>query len=126
MKYLYYKLYQALKKIKTNDTPATSALAILSVVQGINVLTILIGLNHFLNVRISLDGKQSIIYFAFLSYVSLLLVNYFLFYKSRESISERYKGESKEQSIRGYIKLILYIVLSVFLVYYFGSRYPLM
>lgn len=30
MKYLYYKIYQILRKIKSNDTPATNAIAILS------------------------------------------------------------------------------------------------
>ena len=40
MKYLYYILWQLLSKIKTNDTPATNAMLLISLCQMLNILSV--------------------------------------------------------------------------------------
>lgn len=125
MKYIYYKLYHNLKRIKTNDSPATNAMILLSMIHMTNVVTIHILINHFFNIKIKLLSKNEVITFAFLSGIIIYTFNYFLFCKKREEIYEKYRNESIYQSKIGYAILILYIFGSAWLLYYFGSKYPL-
>lgn len=125
MKYIYYKLYQNLKSVKTNDTPATNAMILLSMIHMANIATVQVLLNHYFGIKIKLISKDEIIAFAVFFGIIIYIVNYFLFYKKREEIYEAYKNESKFRSRIGYIILVLYIVISVCLLYYFGSKYPM-
>jgi len=125
MKYLYYKIYQNLKTVKTNDTPATNAMVILSMIHCANIATVQILFNHFFNIKVKFGSKNEIILFAVLLSISIMILNYFVLYKRREEICEKYKSESKRQSRIGYAVLILYIIGSAVLMYFVGSRYPL-
>lgn len=125
MIYIYYKLYQNLKNVKTNDTPATNALFLLCMIHGANIATVHILLNHYYGINIKLVSKNEVLAFAFLVGIIVISIDYFLFYKRREEIHEKYKNESKFQSRVGYTILILYILVSAVLLYYFGSKYPL-
>lgn len=125
MKYLYYKLYKSLKSVKTNDTPATNAMFLLSIIHFVNTATVLILLNHFFSIKIKLVSKNEIVIFAFVIMSLIYTFNYFLLYKKREEIYEKYKNESINQSRIGYIILILYVIVSGVLLYLFGSNYPI-
>jgi len=125
MKYLYFKLWQNLKRIKTNDMPATNAIFLISMVIFANIATIHVLLNQILTINLNLGSKNAIILFAISLCLSIMILNYFLLYKKRDQISERYKNESKTQSRIGNILLILYALGSFALVYFFGSRFPL-
>jgi hypothetical protein len=125
MKYLYFKIYQILRKIKTNDTPATNAIVILSIFEIMNIITIQVLLNYFLYIKIELGTKSEIKSFSYILGISIMILNYFVLYKKREKICEKYKNESKLRSRVGFAILILYCVSSAILVYVFGSKYPL-
>jgi hypothetical protein len=125
MKYLYYKLYKSLKRVKTNDTPATNAMFLLSLIHFANFATLLILLNHFFKIKITLASKNEIITFAFIIMAIIYTFNYFLLYKKREKIYEKYKIESINQSRVGNAILVLYVIVSVVLLYLFGSKYPI-
>ena len=125
MKYLYYKLYHSLKRVKTNDTPATNAMILLSMIHTANVATVQILLNHFFSIKIKLVSKDEIIVFAISLGLVLYAINYFQLYKKREEIYEKYKNESKQQSRIGYAILILYAIGSATILYIVGSNYPL-
>ncbi len=125
MKYLYFKLWQNLKRVKTNDMPATNAIFLISMVIFANIATIHVLLNQILTINLNLGSKNAIILFAISLGLSIMILNYFLLYKKRDQISERYKNESKTQSRIGNILLILYALGSFALVYFFGSRFPL-
>lgn len=125
MKYLYYKLYQNLKTVKTNDTPATNALVILSMIHCANIATVQILFNHFFNIKLKFGSKNEIVLFAVILSISIMILNYFLLYKKREEICGKYKDEDKIQSKIGYAVLVLYIIGSASLLYFVGSRYPL-
>jgi hypothetical protein len=125
MRYLYYKLWQTFKKIPTNDMPATNAMIVFSILHFINIATIQVLVNHFFSFNIEPNSKNEIILFACSLGLVLYLINYFYLYKNREKLYEKYKDESKSKSIIGNTSLVLYIIASAALVYYFGSRYPL-
>lgn len=125
MRYLYYKIYQILRKIKTNDTPATNAMLIFSMFELFNIATLQVLLNHILHIKIGLKSKDNIMFFGVLLALLILIINYFVLYKKREIICEKYKDETKIKSMLGYVLLILYMIGSAALVYYFSSRHPL-
>ncbi|HAH22527.1 MAG TPA: hypothetical protein DCL77_01965 [Prolixibacteraceae bacterium] len=125
MKYLYYKLYNNLKSVKTNDTPATNAMFLLSMIHIANVVTVDILLNHFFGIKIKLVSKDEVIAFAILVGIIVMSIDYFLFYKKRERIYEKYKNETKYQSRVGYAILIVYAIVSAVLPYLLSSKYPL-
>jgi len=124
MKYLYYKLWQQFKRVKTNDMPATNAMIFLTIWQFLNLFVIYVLINHYFigGVKLELKSTSEIFLFAGFFYSILTLINYFVLYKNRESISARYINEGKIQAKTGNILLVLYIVLSFALVFYFGSK----
>lgn len=125
MRYLYYKLYQCLKKVKTNDTPATNAMILLSMIHSLNIAFVQVLLNHFFNLKFKLASKNEIIAFAISLGLIIYIINYFHLYKKREEICEKFKNETAMQSIIGYFVLILYGIGSAALLYIFSSKYPL-
>ena len=60
MKYLYYKLWRAFKRIKTNDMPATNALIFITLWQFLNLALIYIILGYSFNIKIELNTKKEI------------------------------------------------------------------
>jgi hypothetical protein len=125
MKYLYFKLYYCLKKVKTNDSPATNAMILLSMIHMANIATIQILFNYFFSIKIKLVSKNEVIMFAVSAGLVIYIINYFLLYKKRDEIYEKYKNESKYKKVLGYIVLVLYAIGSSIILYYFGSRYPI-
>lgn len=118
-------MYKSLKCVRTNDTPATNAMFLLSLIHFANVATLLILLNHFLRIKITLASKNGIITFAFVIMAIIFTFNYFLLYKKHEKIYEKYKIESINRSKVGNVILVLYVIVSAILLYLFGSKYPM-
>jgi purine-cytosine permease-like protein len=126
MKYLYYKNFQIFRKIKTNDTPEFNAMIILSVCQYVNILTLLVFFNHFfIGLQKPILSRSEIVYYSFASAFVIMFINYFLLYKKREKICEKYKNESKIKSMLGYVIFLIYIIGTAALVYIISSKYPL-
>lgn len=125
MRYLYYKIYQDFKRIKTNDTPALNAMIVLTLFEGMNLLTVQCLINHYFKIKIDMNSKDQIMIFSTILYLLVLLINYLLLYKKREEICLKYNNESKLKSRVGFTILILYCISSAILVYVIGSKYPL-
>ena len=123
MKYLYYKIFQILKKVKTNDTPTTNAMLLLSLCHFANIFVFHIFLSQASILSIYFESKAEIYLFTFPLGLIVYLINYFLFYKNRDKICEKYKNESKKQKILGNILLACYFFGSFALVFYFGPKY---
>jgi len=125
MKYLYYKLWQTFKRIPTNDMPATNAMIFISMCHFVNIFIIHLILSLNLFVSMKFNSNNEIYTFVGIIYSSLTLLDYLFLYRNREKIYEKYKDESKKQKLIGNILLILYIVGSFALVFYFGPKYTL-
>lgn len=125
MRYLYYHLWQLLSKIKTNDMPATNAMILISLCEFANLFVIHILLEHFLFVKIDFYSNYSIYIFVISLGVVFYLINYYYLYKNREKLSIKYKKEDKNKRTIGNVLLILYVLGSFALVFYFGSKYTL-
>ena len=125
MKYLYYKIYQSFRRVKTNDTPATNAMFLISGIEGVNILTMLLILNHFLNTKFNFSAKYEIYLIALALGLVLFTLNYFLLYKKLEEICNQYKNQNKTQITIGFFFLFIYIIGSFILVYFIGTAFPL-
>ncbi len=123
MKYLYYKLWQLFTRIKTNDMPATNAMIFITIWQFLNLSLVYILFKYYFHMKFTLSSKEDIYITIVIIYSVSTLLNYLFLYKKREKIYEKYKDESKKQKLIGNILLILYIVGSFALVFYFGPKY---
>lgn len=123
MKYLYYKLWQTFKRIPTNDMPATNAMIFIAMCQFANIFIIhlMLSLNSLASMKFS--SKSEVYAFTVPMCLTVYVFDYLYLYRNREKIYEKYKDESKRQKLIGNILLILYIVVSFALVFYFGPKY---
>jgi len=120
MKYLYYKLWQQFKRVKTNDMPATNAMIFLTLWQGLNIFLVYIILNlYVIDISFKFTNGRNLISFALISLLTLM--NYFFLYRNREKIFEKFKNENSRQSKLGNIMLLVYILGSFVFLFYFGS-----
>jgi hypothetical protein len=109
MRYIYYRIYKALTKVKTNDTPAFNAMILLVTMQAVNILSVFCIINYFY--KWVFDKQQVVIGGLFL-YIILLIPNYFFLVCKRDEIIKRYENETKEDRLWGTIGLLFYIVVS--------------
>jgi hypothetical protein len=123
MKYLYYRLWQLFAKIKTNDMPATNAMIFLTLWQFLNLSLIYILLKYYSLISIGLKSKVEIYITVGIVYSILTFIDYFLLYKNRDKIYEKYRNETNKQKYLGNILLALYVLGSFVLVFYFGPKY---
>jgi len=125
MQYLYYKLWQLFKKVKTNDMPATNAMIFLTLWQFINLFVVYILIEKYFVGEISLvfESKNNIYLIAGFFYSLLTLINYFFLYKNREKLFKKYRMETRNRNKLGNILLLIYIIGSFVLLFYFGPKY---
>jgi len=110
MKYFYYRIYKALTKVKTNDTPALNAMVLIVALQGLNVFSIFDVINYFL--RIEIDKQQAMVG-GLLLYVILLIPNYVYLFRKRNEIVKQYQNETQKDKTWGLVGLLLYILVSI-------------
>jgi uncharacterized membrane protein len=111
MKYLFYTLYRHLLKVKTNDTPAFSAIALITLFECFNIMTVL----QLLPVSLQPDFKnknQGIVSYAAAGLI-VLAINYFLLLKNVSYLCDKYKNESENKKASGTLLLLTYVLLSV-------------
>ena len=123
MRYLYYKLWQNFKRVKTNDMPATNAMIFISMCEFANLFVLQTLAEFLLNIKVDFSSKTNIYYYTITIGLIVYLVNYFYLYKNKDKLYEKYKNESKKQKIIGNILLIIYIFGSFALVFYLGPKY---
>ena len=125
MKYLYYTLWQLLKLIRTNDTPATNAMLLISVCQMLNLLTAYFFINFYANVTGVILQKTTIVIICTAIGSIVYLINYFFLYKRREALDNKFRNETGKQRTTGRIVLGLYFFGTFFLAFYFGAKFSI-
>jgi hypothetical protein len=124
MKYFYYRLWKIFSGIPTNDTPAINAMILLSCIHCVNIVAFIICVNHFIKINAFYLNKNELITCSTVFALSMFTINYFLLYKKREVIAEKYKNESNRLKILGTIFLCLYMIVSFVLVYVVSKMFP--
>jgi len=127
MKYLYYKMWQDFTGVVKGNSPAVGAMIWLSVILGVNIYTLQKALEYCLNITFFnfIKTKNELILSGVFFFLSLMIINYFLLYKKREKISEKYKNESKIKSRIGLLFLYIYMIGSFFLIYFVSEILPM-
>ncbi len=120
MRYFYYRIYQRLKKVESNDTPAFNALLLLTLLQILNILTLLSIVRFF--VKFEIGKQQGIICGLIISFLILIVEFKNLFHK-KDEICRQYENETKEKRWRGTVYLLLYIIISVTLFFVIGKPF---
>jgi hypothetical protein len=118
MRYFYYRLYKALAKVKTNDTPAFNAMFMLTILQMCNILSVFMIINYLF--KREYDNQQSTIIGASLCLI-LLVLNYIFLIRKRDKIVKRYQNETKENKTWGIIYVWLYIVITLTVFFVLGE-----
>ncbi len=118
MRYFYYRIYQQLMKVKTNNTPAINALGIFGILQMLNIGSIFGIINYFF--KISLPRNQVVVC-GIIFFVILFIPNFLYFFRRKDEIYKQYENETKEERQRGTIYLLLYILLSVVVFFAIGE-----
>jgi len=118
MKYCYYRIYQLIKKVKTNDTPAFSALLLLVLVQTINIATILSLIKYFTKIEFL---KQNIVIGGLAISFLFLGVEFKVLFGKINSICKKYENETKAERQKGSIYVISYILLSLIFLFVVGE-----
>jgi hypothetical protein len=114
-KELYYRLYELLNKVKTNDNPGFNAFIGISFFQCMNILTLFGIANYFLNLSVP---KSSAVYSGVFLYVSISVVNFFVLFRKKEKIVKRYKQLPIERQRKGKLYFWLYALITIVLFIY--------
>jgi hypothetical protein len=124
MKYLYYKLWQDFTGNVKDNSPAFYSMMWLSVVQSANVLAFLGWLNYYYKIKVFYMNKHDLILYSSVFISFIIAINYFLLFKKRINIANKFKGESMRMKITGTILLYIYMVGSFVLVYIVSQVFP--
>lgn len=112
MKYIYFRIWNLFRSIPTNNTPATNAIFLLSIIQFMNILTVIGILSSYLHIQLNQIDEHVLIFFSIIIGLLLYVVNFLLLYKRRETIEKKYSNESHQMKVIGLIILCSYFILS--------------
>lgn len=117
MEYIYFRIYQLLSNIKTNDTPALNSMLLLVILQAFNIFSIAIIFNsmHFYTL-----SKNQAYLFAITFYILLLIPNYLFLYRKLKKIISKYENEPKSVRLGRSIMVFSYIILSFVILFALG------
>jgi len=125
MRYLYYRLWRLITKIRTNDMPAFNAMILIGLCQLLNMFLVYIFLQRYSIIDIHFTNKSEIMSYTIPIGVMVYSFDYFYLYKYRHKLHEKYKNESRNKRVLGNVLLYAYVVLSIGLVFYFGPKYTM-
>ncbi len=125
MKYLYFKLWQDFTGQIKDNTPALYAMMWLSCINCVYLIAFMVLTNHFIKLKLLYVSKNELIIYSSILSLIVMLLNYFLLYKKRESIAEKYSNESKHNNILGKILLYLYMIGAFVIVYIISKTFPI-
>jgi len=120
MKEIFYWIYFYLKKVTTNDTPATNAYFLACLLLGINIETFLLIISNSFNLNKMFD-KNSTIYFGLGLTFVILIVNYFLLFSNRAKIFYEKDNLPSKRRTKGMLCFWLYVIFT-FVVLYISVR----
>ncbi len=106
---LYYWIYSDLRQVRTNLNPWKNAYYILVIFQALNIVSVCIVLNHFLNVDL-LQGELTVVGLALATI--LAIINHNHLFKHRNEILEDYRNYSPRRVRMGKLLLYSYLLIS--------------
>jgi len=112
MQYIYFRIWNLFRSIPTNNTPAANAIFLLSIIQFMNILTVIGILSSYLHFQLNQIDEHVLIFFSIIVGLFLYVVNFLLLYKRRETIDKKYSNESHQMKVIGLIILCSYFILS--------------
>lgn len=115
MRYLYYTIYRLMLKIKTNDTPDWNAMFMLTILEGMNILTLELLIQRSGISQTTINDQ--VILFAIIPCLVLFAVNYFLYVKNVKEIALIYSAESQQRKTVGVLLLVVYAIVSFLLLF---------
>jgi len=121
MRYLYYKLWKDFTGSVTDSSPAIYSMIWLSVIQSINIITLLFLFYYYFDLGIETFSGDNKVFYSLIISLFVMGWNYFRLYKKKEVIYKRFISERKFMSIIGYIILYLYMV-GTFVLAYVASK----
>lgn len=121
MKYLYFKLWRDFTGQVKDNTPALYSMIWLSCINCVYIIALMVLINHFIKIELLYFDRNSLIFCSSFFAIAMILLNYFLLYKKRKSIAEKYKNETRFQKTIGFIILYAYM-LGAFISAYFASK----
>lgn len=124
MRYFYYRLWRNFSRIPTNDTPAFNAMILLSCIIIANIIALLLCVNNFIRLNVLYKSKNDLIILSIFFSLGIFAINYFLLYKKKDQIAEKYKNETRQMKILGSVLLFLYIIASFILLYAVSKIFP--
>lgn len=109
---LFYFIYSHLSKIKAARTPALSASAYVSVLIGVNIITIVEIVLYYYNINVVRDFNVNTAYEGIILGGIILVINHFTIYSKRQAIFDSFESKKRKISkIKSFI-FILYIILT--------------
>ncbi len=124
MRYLFNKLWQDFTGHVLNNTPALYAMFWLSFIQWINLLTITIIINNYYSFAYFTFRTSKIVLVNSITLLFLISCNYFLLFKQRERLKEKFKNENRNMKVLGKVLLYMYMIGSFILIYIVSKAYP--
>lgn len=111
MQYLYYKLFQLIKPMKSNKSPELTAVLFIVFLEYINITTLkllIVGNNEFE----FMGNINSVRAFAVIIGAIVFTFNYIYLLKRHKSICAQYKNENKAKYRLGFLYLSLYVLFT--------------
>ncbi len=122
MRYIFYTFWKLLRLIKTNDTPATNALILITVCQLLNIQAAYFMFNLYAKVNLVDHSNSTVIFYIIFIGLLLIILNYFFIYRKRDLLANKYKNEAKNQKAFRRLLVLLYFFGTFILVFYFGIK----
>jgi len=120
-KEFYYWMYWYIRKIKTDTDKekARNAYILISAFQAMNIATVFIIINYYLKISLS---HLLVCYIGVLMMLVLFVLNHFTLFAYRDEVFRRNEEATIVRRRKGKILFLLYLVISVFLLFYLASK----
>lgn len=116
MKYIYYTVYRHFSNVKSNDTPAFNAMVFISMLEGANVMTLLLFVPD--EYKFSFQSRNQIIFYGIIIGLTIMTINYYTLIKPLPELKIKYKNESDTRKTVGTILLLSYIIGTILTTYF--------
>lgn len=117
-KNVYYWIYTNFRNTKTNDTPAITSLVMLTILEGINLASIIYLLKFLLKLKFSGDFALIL---GLSVYSILIIIGYFIFYRKRDEIVQNHENKTPRQKLWSKIFFWIYIIVTCVVFYIAGK-----
>jgi len=115
---IYFRIYSALKRVRTNDTPAFNAMILFMCLQSMNISSIFGIINYYLKIDFT---RQQAIYSSIVIFILLFIPNFKFFFGKLDIIKNKYQNESNSKRTMSNFYLIIYVLISLVIFFVIGE-----